>query len=1008
MRWMRPLDMQKKGLRFRKGLGSLIAMLLICCLFLAVQIAPFVGDGSSSRWTAPCRDGDTVSPASTSTSPPSALNYSTYFQGDGPGYSFINDLAVDGEGRAYFIGSAITAYLPSTPDAFQRLPGGQYDAFIGRLSPDGSILEYFSYLGGVGNDSATGIAVDQNGDIYVTGDTDSVAFPTTEGAARRTVQGHDAFVCKFTRGGEELAYSTLVGGSGQDFGIDVAVDAIGSAFVVGRTDSRDLQITPGTGTPVEYNGSAFITKVNASGTVMDYCIYYKYENPPNSGSVMEPQAIGIGEDGRAYIVGLWTSIDYPRSQEAYLVRVEPDGTAVRAIASLYGSGNDAWYDMALVSGRYVYVVGSTSSTNLPLTEPPFGPMPAEHTVPHPILCMMDVSDPDHGAKSVYTVMLGGTHSGYGEGIAVDKDGAAYITGYTSSSDLPVTNCSLQSHFAGWTDAFLTKLAPDGSYLVYSTYMGGRMDDSGHNLAMGAGGDVYIVGRTDGGFPTTSGAYLPHPVQSGKRADFIARFSATALSPPVAEAGPDIVTDQHRVFSLNGTASSDDICVVNWSWTFWDGSANVTLYGPTPKHTLDMVGSYEVTLYVTDEYGNWDVDHLLIHVRDVTPPVPLAPDVVVAQDLLALLDGTDSTDNVGVVNWTWTLEYHRLVRVLYGANANFTFHEVGEYTVTLRTADLAGNAATAPVTVTVIDVTPPVAEAGPDITIDQREVLGFDEMLSTDNVGIWNWTVDFTYDGGSVSLDRSDPSFRFDIVGEYDLNLTVWDRAGNTDSDTVAVKVRDITRPLANAGADIPIDQHRTATLDGTSSSDNVGIVNWTWYFEYDGYSMSLFGPIAGYRFDIPGTYSVRLVVRDAELNEANDDCTVVVRDTTLPMAITGANLTARLGERMLLDGHRSFDDVGIVNWTWTFEVGGKPVVLVGEVTYFVFRNVGNYTVSLTVWDAAGNANSSTMWVRVLPTSTDGTPWGMRPLEWVAIMAIMIALALLLVAMVGARKRRPAC
>src|SRR5262245_14752336 len=208
-----------------------------------------------------------------------ALVYSTYLGGHGSDLGL--SIAVDSTGAAYVTGQTTSNDFPVTPGAFQTSASNGNNVFIARLNSTGNALSYSTYLGGrSGNQRANAIAVDGSGNAYVTGRTSSVDFPTTASAFQREMRGfEDAFVTKLNATGSALVYSTLLGGDGNsDEGFGIAVDAEGSAYVVGHTGSTNFPTTSGAvqrqfGGGNEFLGDAFVTKLNQSGAALVYSTY---------------------------------------------------------------------------------------------------------------------------------------------------------------------------------------------------------------------------------------------------------------------------------------------------------------------------------------------------------------------------------------------------------------------------------------------------------------------------------------------------------------------------------------------------------------------------------------------------------------------------------------------------------------------------------------------------------------------------------------------------------------
>ena len=333
----------------------------------------------------------------------------------------------------------------------------------------------------------------------------------------------------------------------------------------------------------------------------------------------------------------------------------------------------------------------------------------------------------------------------------------------------------------------------------------------------------------------------------------------------------------------GVVEVDVICKIDHSYfnrsmaqdpdEFWIKSISL------PMNAKEMSYSF----VIMDEAGNTHFsERQNISVSDNDDPIA----VISIDDLIGLkettsLNGSASSDNIGISNYTWTLLNGNIV--LYGPNPTFTFHDAGVYTIVLEVTDAEGNWDTDTLNVTVRDISPPIPNAGPDITINQSETVEFFfHQQSSDNVGIEDWTWTFKYNGTEQILFHSIimsslPLFKFEIPGIYSVTMNVTDEAGNWALDTLNITVLDSIAPNADAGSAQEIDAGTIYRFDGTGSGDNVVIVNYTWIFEYDGKTVTLFGPSPDFSFDIPGKYSVKLVVTDANGNSGEDEIVMIVK-----------------------------------------------------------------------------------------------------------------------------------
>ena len=282
--------------------------------------------------------------------------YSTYLGGSGD--DAANGIAVDAAGEAVVTGRTSSSNFP-TAHAVQGSNGGGVDAFVSKLSASGAALVYSTYLGGGGDDAANGIALDGAGNAYIVGTTGSSGFPTTVGAYQRAGRGgRDAFVTELAADGSALVYSTYVGGSGDDAGNAIALDAAGDAYVAGQTTSSDFPLRNaaqgiyGGG----YNGDAFVTELNGAGSALVYSAYL--------GGSGDDKATGIAVDGagEAIVTGQTTSSNFPvvhafqtgygggQNGDAFVTKLAAGGSSLVYSTYLGGSGDDAGAAVATDAG----------------------------------------------------------------------------------------------------------------------------------------------------------------------------------------------------------------------------------------------------------------------------------------------------------------------------------------------------------------------------------------------------------------------------------------------------------------------------------------------------------------------------------------------------------------------------------------------------------------------------------------------------------------------------------
>jgi hypothetical protein len=409
------------------------------------------------------------------------LSYSTYLGGSDMDYA--NGIAVDPSGNAYVTGYTASIDFPLVTPA-QSSPGGGtctdgvatiacFDAFVTKLNPAGTGLVYSTYLGGSGQDYGTRIALDASGDAYVTGYTNSTDFPVQNALQSENAGGFDVFVAELSADGASLIYSTYWGGSGDDIGTGVAVDSSGNAYISGYTASPDFPVTSG---------------------------------------ALQANYGGGDHDG-------------------FVVKVSLRGAELGYSTFLGGSADDYAYGVAVDSAGDAYVTGATNSPNFPTVnafQPNYaGGLCAVAPNTFPCYDAFVAKLNPAGSALIYSTYLGGTGSDYGYAIALDGSSNAYVTGYTTSTNFPTTAGAFQRVFGGSYDAFVAKLDGAGSALVYSTYLGGTGTEIGYDVAVDSSGRAFVTGYNYGGdFPTV----LPLQAQNAGFYDaFVSVADATGSS-----------------------------------------------------------------------------------------------------------------------------------------------------------------------------------------------------------------------------------------------------------------------------------------------------------------------------------------------------------------------------------------------------------------------------------------------------------------------------------------------
>jgi len=459
-----------------------------------------------------------------------SLVYSTYLGGS------LNDccfaLTADAAGCVYAAGYAASADFP-VKAGFQMLKGPTTgDAWIAKIDTTkvgAASLIYCTYLGGSQKEIAIGLAIDAGGFAYVVGNTQSSDFPTRNPLQPAMSGNEDTFVTKLNAAGNDLIYSTYMGGNGFDYAQGIAIDASGCAYITGSTSSVNFPVTNAYRGQSIGQSDAFVTKVAADGQSLVYSTYL-------GGSQLDT-AVDIIVDNAtcAYIFGVTASPDFPTLNPAltyrgnldvFVTKFNSDGSALVYSTYIGGSGYD-------------------------------------------------------GFKGVDEVNFGG--------IAVDTAGRAYIAGMTNSADFPTVNAYQTSRSTGF-DGFLTRLSASGSAIEYSTYIGGNDEDTTNDVAVDEAACAYIAGATrSSDFPLKYPFQYCIPYGGGSRDNaFICKINtaksgvdslkfSTFLGGSNFETSLPLFLDQNGYLYVGGYILSCDLPIRNGCQTLKSSSIDVDAY-----------------------------------------------------------------------------------------------------------------------------------------------------------------------------------------------------------------------------------------------------------------------------------------------------------------------------------------------------------------------------------------------------------------------------------------------
>lgn len=453
-------------------------------------------------------------------------------------------------GQYMFLGNTQIGFLVGDYDASQPLV----------IDP---VVEYASYLGGSNDDAALQITIDRMGYMYIIGETNSINFPTAAPYQALNAGGKDVTITKMTPDGSSLVFSTYLGGSGNDSGTGIAVDQSGYIYITGSTTSADFPVQNPLQAANAGGSDIFITKLNPSGSALIFSTYLGGTGNDNA------KYLAIDSANNIYVAGYTASVDFPvlhayqsafggGSSDGFIVKLDSSGSTLEYSSYLGGSGEDVATAVAVDTYGSAYITGYSASSDFPVSN---ALQPSNAGGRDVFVTKLNIV-----GTVVYSTYLGGSGTDEANGIAVAWNGAAVITGTTASANFPVLAAN-QNVLAGGTDAFVTKLNPDGSSIAFSTYWGGSLNDRSLGIAIDAVGYIYITGGTlSSDFPVDSPT---QPTLAGGEDCFVTMFDpnglvtySSYLGGTNTDYGTSIAADAMAYVYVCGETFSTDFPTVN--------------------------------------------------------------------------------------------------------------------------------------------------------------------------------------------------------------------------------------------------------------------------------------------------------------------------------------------------------------------------------------------------------------------------------------------------------------
>ncbi|HRT16140.1 MAG TPA: PKD domain-containing protein, partial [Methanoregulaceae archaeon] len=776
------------------------------------------------------------------------------------------------------------------------------------------VLKYGLYLRGLGVSEAYGVASDPQGNAYVTGRTFSTPYNVSAGSTGSNAGGTDVVVVKINPEGTLPLFITYLGGEGNDAGYGIQIDASGGVYVVGTTNSTNFPVV----------------------------------NP------LQGDNAGLND--------------------AFVMRLAPNGSSLVYSTYLGGNNNDYGYAIALDGANNAYITGSTESSSFSV------PSTMKRTSRGGISDAYLLKIRSDGRELIDTEYVGGKVMETGYGIAVDEAGYAYIAGETFSWDFPVKNAAYPT-FGGYSDAFVTKIAPAGDPFVYSTYIGGSDMDGARAIDVGSDGSVHVTGLTRSrNFPTKNAF---KPVNPGLISSFYTRLEpsgnalnlSTYLTGPGFDEGRGIVVNPAGSVYITGITKAENMQTINASQPHYGGGvsdafiakfaegesypAYLTYFGGSNKEEAYGIAAdgkcgvfisgvtWSDNMPASDPYPPaftpagrggfvalvWDEETCCIPpiaVFEANPSSGYAPLDVKFTDLSS---GTPES-------WSWEFGDGGTSTE---QNPLHTYTTVGNYTVNLTVQNNCGTNTTSGTIVALC--LEPVADFSANRTSGKVPLSVQFTDSSQNNVTSWSWQFG---DGGTST--KQNPVHTYTAPGTYTVNLTVMNNCGSgTASKPMYITAEPCPLPVADFSANrtsgkVPL------SVQFTDSSQN-NVTSWSWQFG-DGTTSIEQNPV--HTYTVAGDYTVTLTVtNECGSDSASKQEYITAEPCPPPVANFNANRTSGKAPLSVQFTDLSTNDPD--TWLWQFGDGDTSTEQNPVHTYTI---PGTYTVNLTVTNECGSDSAS--------------------------------------------------
>ena len=949
-----------------------------------------------------------------------SLQFSTLIGGEGLDYG--NGLHVDSNGNSYIIGSTdnVTIAFPTTNGAYDTTLNGGWDVFVCKIDPTGSNLLRSTYVGGSGWDVGKSICVDNGGNIYITGYAgDGVTdYPTTPGAFDTSANGmDDVFVNKLDNNLSSLQYSTFLGSGFGDTGTDICVDIFGNAYVTGFASphSNAFPTTSGAYSST-HNGviDGFFTKIDSTGSSLLYSTFL------GGSEIDSGVGLSMGADGNIYILGFTDdgSVDYPTTTGAYSTRhsgsydVFITAFTFDLIAPSFISDD---------SDQEAYTGDTFKFSTTVIDSSGIDDVILEYRIDNGIQINLSMDGSGPYTKSL-TIPSDATGLIQYSFRAYDTEGNWNLSQIRSipiiDNDPPLILDEGSDIFATTGDFFKIGISVEDNIHVDEVavkYWFGDEEELAENITLSLDEDVW-----------SSTIEIPHKVVPLKyifsAGDDEGNWMSSEIhqkmvidnDAPNSHPGADTEISAGDTIHLNGSISSDNIAIVEYQWSFNYNGNPVQLNGPEQSYHFDIPGSYRIYLKVIDGASLEDEKFFNLTVFEKS-----IPEIRILNTDLSVDHRDPYVLSVEVLNITEVVDIRLSYMDLEGQEINSTMELIqGDiWGITIPPQNCGGEIefdilvldgldtwrSTGPITLIVVD------DLAPTITLSYNEYVLVEEdiiieVTANDLSGIGSariYYTDMTGTESNQSMVFNDPVYTFTIPGQETtgdilFEIIIIDKMGNQNgTGELTISVFSFPGPVkSDPGLNISARVGEFVGLDGSSSSGNGEIVNYTWSFEYDGAEMVLYGAKPGFVFNEPGIYVITLTVEDTfGLTDISTVTVTITEEDILligPIRDENGDKVAGAKVKLIFEGE-TLEEVtgadGIARFLDSSNLRGRTVKLeVSKEGYSTYSKMVMINEDLTISDTIPSLEVENL------EESDDLPIGL-------IVAISIILLLLIIGMV---------